>query len=246
MNALLPVAAAEWLKLRSIRSTWWFLGGSLAVMLLVASLEAQDLRAEAAAPASVEEAAAVLPAVVWAHFVLGAFGMLAITGEYATRGIVVTLTCTPSRTRLLLAKTAVVGGVVFAVGVVISVLGMAAGVLVLGDHADVDAARGAGRVFAIGAHLALIAVLALGLGTLIRRSAGTLTVLFVLMMIVPILLQAVAERLGVPSLDTLGNYLPGTAGERFIAGEPAYGLVLAAWAAAAIAAGARALRARDA
>ena len=32
-------AAAEWLKLRSVRSTWWFVGGAAAVMLLTTSIE---------------------------------------------------------------------------------------------------------------------------------------------------------------------------------------------------------------
>ena len=35
-------AAAEWLKLRSVRSTWWFVGGATAVMLLTTSLEVDE------------------------------------------------------------------------------------------------------------------------------------------------------------------------------------------------------------
>jgi hypothetical protein len=35
-------AAAEWLKLRSVRSTWWFVGGATAVMLLTTSFEVDD------------------------------------------------------------------------------------------------------------------------------------------------------------------------------------------------------------
>ena len=35
-------AAAEWLKLRSVRSTWWFVGGATAVMLLGTGLEVDD------------------------------------------------------------------------------------------------------------------------------------------------------------------------------------------------------------
>lgn len=245
MNATIPVKA-EWLKLRSVRSTWWFAGGALVTMTVVASLEADDLRARGGGPGSVEAASSAMTAVGWLHFILGSLGLLAITSEYATRSIMVTLACTPSRTRLLLAKTAVVGAAVFVAGVLIAALAVAGSTLVLGEYARFDIGRVAGQILGMGVDLALIAVLALGLGTLIRRSAGTLAVLFVLLMVLPSVLTQFAQSLQAPSLVTITQYLPAAAGDRLIAGEPAFGLVLAAWAAGAVAAGVWALRARDA
>jgi ABC-2 type transport system permease protein len=242
--------AAEWLKVRSLRSTWWFAGGALLLMLVVAALEAdgtaRDLRAAGADPGSVEAAAPAETAVAWVRLVLGSFGMLAMTSEYATRSIVVTLACTPSRTRLLLAKAAVVGAAVFAAGALIAALGVAAGAPLLGDFGDFAPGQIVTRVLAMAAHLGLIAALALGLGTLIRRSAGTLTVLFVLLLVVPQVLQQLARVLDAAFLATAAGYTPALAGDRLMSGEPAFGLVLAAWAAAAVAAGVWALRMRDA
>jgi ABC-2 type transport system permease protein len=250
VNALTPVAAAEWLKLRSVRSTWWFAGGAVILMLLVALSEANgtasDLRADGGAPGSVEAASPAMAAVAWLHLALGAFGILAMTSEYATQSITATLACTPARTRLLLAKTAVVGGAVFVAGLVLTALGVAAGAPLLGKYADFDAGQIAERILASGVDLALVAALALGLGTLIRRSAGALVVLFVLLTLIPNVLQELARVLHAGYLATAADFTPAPAGQRFMTGEPAYGLVLAAWAAGAVAAGGWALLKRDA
>lgn len=250
MTALTRTAAAEWLKLRSVRSTWWFAAGALVTMLLVTALNADstagELRAEGALPGSVEAASVAVTAMSWVHYILGALGMLTMTGEYATRAITVSLACTPARSRLLLAKAAVVGVAVLAAGVVLAALGVAVSTPLLREYGHFDAGQVAARILAMGVHLALIAVLALGLGTLIRRSAGTITVLFVLLALLPNLLQGLAEPLNAQFLGTVATHTPAFAGERFMTGEPAFGLVLAAWAAAAVAAGIWALRTRDA
>lgn len=89
-------------------------------------------------------------------------------------------------------------------------------------------------------------MLALGIGALIRRSAGTITALFVLLLVMPEGLQELSELLDAGFLSTVADHTPAPAGDRFMAGEPGFGLVLAAWAAGAVAAAMWALRARDA
>jgi ABC-2 type transport system permease protein len=250
MTAVGRTAAAEWLKLRTVRSTWWFAGGSLLLMLLVAGLEAdgiaRDLRAEGGEPGSVEAASTAVTGSAWVRLVLGSFGMLAITSEYAPRSIVVTLACTPSRARLLLAKATVVGTAVLAAGILMSGLAVAVSTPLLGDHGDFELGQVAWQVPAIGAQLALIAVLALGMGTLIRRSAGTITSLFVLILVLPEVLGQLAQVLELDFLVTVAGYTPGPAGNSLMAGDAGFGLVLAAWAAGAVAAAVWALRMRDA
>ncbi|MCA2227613.1 hypothetical protein [Nonomuraea aurantiaca] len=247
MNALARAAAAEWLKLRSVRSTWWFAGGALLTMLLVAALEAKDtavfLRKHGL---PVEPVSSVVEGLDWVQLIFGSLGMLAVTSEYATRSIMVTLACTPSRTRLVLAKVAVVGATTFLAGGLVSVLGVAASAPVLRRYWEFDAGQVTGRILAIAAYLALVAVLALGLGTLIRRSAGALTMLFALLYVLPIGLQGLATSLNAEFLNTLAAYTPMPVGERFIAGEAASGLVLTAWAAVVVAAGLWVMRERDA
>ncbi|GII96479.1 hypothetical protein [Sinosporangium siamense] len=247
MNALGRAARAEWQKLRSIRSTWWFGGGALLTMVLVAVMEAEDTASFLAREGRpVEPVSSVLEGVEWVQLIFGSFGMLAMTSEYATRSIVVTLACTPSRVRLLLAKTAVVGAAVFAAGGLVAALGTAASVPQLHSYGEFDAVQVAGRILVIAAYLALIAVLAVGLGTLIRRSAGTITLLFALVYILPFGLEGLARTLSAEFLTTVARYTPGPAGERFMAGEWAFGLVLGGWAVTAVSAGMWVMRKRDA
>ncbi|MFG1609255.1 hypothetical protein [Actinoplanes sp. NPDC049265] len=242
--------AAEWVKLRSVRSTWWFAAGALATMILVAASNADSdhggLVAKHAPPASVDAASEAIVAAGWLLVIVGALGMLVATSEYATRSIMVTLACTPSRSRLMLAKTAVVLLTVFAAGTVIAAIGVASSAPLLREFADVDAAQLFGRIVAIGAQLALTAVLSLGLGVLIRRTAGALTVLFVLLFIVPELFGVLADVFHVEVFNTLGGYLPNVAGDRFMHGEPLWGLVGAGWAAASVVGAIWVLRRRDA
>ena len=60
-----------------------------------------------------------------------------------------------------------------------------------------------------------------------------------------LILGLIAARLDAGWFESLGDYTPGPAGYRFIAGEWQWGLVLLAWAVAALTAGVLALRTRD-
>ena len=241
---------AEWVKLRTVRSTWWFAGGALVTMVLVAASNADSdrgaLRASGAPHGSVEAASEAITAAGWLLVIFGALGLLVATSEYATRSIMVTLACVPSRGRLMLAKTAVVLLSVFAAGTVIAAIGVASSAPLLREFADVDAAQLTGQIIAIGAQLALTAVLSLGLGVLVRRTAGALTILFVLLFIVPELLGLLADVLHADIFNTVANYLPNAAGDRFMHGEVLWGLVGVGWAAAAVLGAIWALRKRDA
>ena len=160
MNAVL----AEWHKLRSVRSTWWFLIGAGVLTLVVAGLAANDMRVSAVGP--IEVTAPAVETVAWTRFVLGSLAMLVITSEYATRTIVVTPACTPSRIRLVAAKTAPAFVAVTVAGVALGSLGTAVSVPVLGPSASPGPL--VARLLAIGVTLGLTALLALGLGILIR------------------------------------------------------------------------------
>ena len=162
---LASTAAAEWWKLRSLRSTGWFLGGATMIMLLMAMLESND-----GDPTTYQAVPVAMAAVSYfVQYILAAFAMLAITSEFATRSITVTLVCTPSRTRIMLAKTAVVGSVVLVAGVLVTGLGVVAGATRFDELGDLGVAQVV-AVLKIGSYLALLAVLALGIGTGGRRT----------------------------------------------------------------------------
>jgi ABC-type transport system involved in multi-copper enzyme maturation permease subunit len=238
---LASTVAAEWWKLRSLRSTRWFLGGAALLMLLMAVLESND-----GDPTTIQAVSVAMGAVnYFVQYILAAFAMLAITSEFATRSITVTLVCTPSRTRVMLAKTAVVGSIVLIAGVLVTGLGVVAGATRFDELGDLGAAEVV-AVLKIGSYLALIAVLALGIGTVVRRTAGGLAVLLVLLLILPEILSLVAERFVLDALSAAIQFTPTLAGSRFMGGEWEFGLVLLGWASAGVLVGIWALSTRDA
>src|SRR5262245_30719345 len=111
---------AEWLKMRSLRSTRWFLGGAAVIVLLMAFLESDD-----GDPTTLSAVPVVMSAVnYFVQYVLAALGILTITGEYASRSITATMACTPSRARILAAKALVVLGTVLVTGLLVTSLGV--------------------------------------------------------------------------------------------------------------------------
>lgn len=238
---LRDAVAAERIKLLTVRSTWWFAGGLAALMLLMAVLDDG-----AGDPASARSLTVGPTAVSYfGQYVVAAFGLLVITGELATRSITVTFAATPSRGRVMAAK-AVVGGVAgLVLGAAAAALGVGAAAARNGELSRVlgDAA---GQVAATAVYLGLLAVVSLGVGALVRRSAGALTCMVLLLLVVPELLHLAAERLNEPFLDTFAGWTPAQAGWQLMTGRWEYALVLAAWAIAAVAAGIGALRSRDA
>ncbi|MEU4482565.1 ABC transporter permease [Micromonospora sp. NPDC023966] len=246
--------AAEWTKLWSVRSTWWTL---LAAVLTMAAAAGQ--LAIYAVNANTDDDPTVNPGIVGVgevvtgaleltQYVVLALGLFAISSEYATGTIRTTLRCTPSRGRVLAAKAVVVGVVTFLSGLLVGAVGAAVARPVLGEWGRAPLGGTVGDVVASAAYLALVGVLALGLAAALRGAVLTLTVLFALLMIVPLSLQ----EPGITVLTRIADAFPGVAGNHFLAGdtEPypaAVGLlVLAGWAVAALALGRWALRRRDA
>ncbi|WP_046469415.1 ABC transporter permease [Allosalinactinospora lopnorensis] len=238
---LRDAVAAEWLKLATVRSTWWFAGGLLAILLAMAVLDDGDA-------ASMRSLTVGLAAVSYfGQYLIAAFGLLVITSELATRLITVTFAATPSRGRVMVAKAIVTAIAALVVGAIAASLGMGVAVAAVryGELGRV-AADIATQALATGIYLGLLAVVALGIGALVRRTAGALTVTVMLLLVVPELLRLASERFVAPFLNTLVGWTPAQAGWRLMTGEWEYALVLVAWAAAAVAVGAWALRGRDA
>jgi ABC-2 type transport system permease protein len=234
-------AAAEWLKLRSLRSTWWFLGGSALILLLLAAIEADD-----GDPATTQGLGLAMNGIgYFVQYILAGLAVLAITSEFATRSILVTLACTPARTRVMVAKTVVTAGLVGISGLLFSGLCVAVAAIRF-DELAVLTPRVLVDLLAIGGYLATIAVLSLGVGALVRRTAGALAVIVALLLLVPEVLGLIARRFDAAVLATIADLTPAPAGYRFMAGEGTAGIVLAGWALAGLLLGCWALRSRDA
>lgn len=257
------VIGAEWVKLRSVRSTWWCLAATLVLMmggsLVLGASRATDMMREGVTGAHFAASEPVVSATMFTQFTLIALAMLVITSEYASGGIRTTLQATPIRGLVLAAKALVVVPVMFAVAVVAGGLStvavyMALSADIFGDYAVLAPGEVAYSLVSMGLFFALVAVMTIGVGTAMRSAAGTLTVMFMLVLGFPLMLVMTGSPLaldislrmplfaGLALMDSTDNLTGGPM--PYGAGE---GLVwLLAWTAAALVAGYAVLRHRDA
>jgi ABC-type transport system involved in multi-copper enzyme maturation permease subunit len=206
------VLAAEWLKIRTVRSTYYVL---LAVLLMVAlgavlawaGVDGWDklTPARRAHFQATPMEQVILPAV---QFTLAVLGVLAITSEYATGMIGTSLTAMPGRRRLLAAKAAVAGSVALVAGLAAEFGLFFAGRLIVGDR-PIPGNTGplihqVPRVACLGLSVMVIALVGLGLGTVLRSTAGALTSIAALLFVLPVL----AHFLPAPWSDRVAAVLP--------------------------------------
>jgi len=198
--------ASEWTKIRSVRSTMWTLG-IMVVLLLGLDL----LVATAVSSHSMPEKQMFTPVLFGllpGCICVITLGALVVTSEYGTGMIRATMTACPARGRVLAAKALVFFLLAFVVTTVTCSLAA------LLNSALLDTIDSAGlaaessdwinATLGEGLFVALLGLLTLGVGTLLRHSAGTITAMLgaVLLPMVagPILMQ-------IPSLNTAGEKL---------------------------------------
>ncbi|WP_138906785.1 ABC transporter permease subunit [Streptomyces chryseus] len=240
--------AAEWSKLWSVKSTWWSLIGGGALMLLTAPIIGSTMANNKKNSAGVAVGEVAVNTVYVAQFALIALSMLVITAEYTSGSIRTTLQAVPRRGQLLLAKSLVAGVVSLLGGIALGLIGVGVSSMTLGDKAIFDSAEAFGSALRMGVYLALISSLTIGVAVAVRSAAGTLTIVFVGLTVMPVILQA--SDMG--PLVYLSERMPNSAGTIFMnAADKPYAagtafVILALWAVAVQAAGYQVLRKRDA
>jgi ABC-2 type transport system permease protein len=112
---------AEWTKLRTVSGTAWLLLAVIALTVAVSAAAAAAVNCPSGGCGQ-DPAKISLTGIDLSQAVVAILAVLAISGEYSTGMIRVTLTAMPRRTTVLAAKAAVVTGLVLAAGT-IAVLG---------------------------------------------------------------------------------------------------------------------------
>jgi ABC-2 type transport system permease protein len=243
---------AEWTKARTAAVTWWLLAGVIVATIAVGALAVLSARHGSAVGAAVgpdpDPVKTSLTGVYLGQLVGAVLGVLAISDEYGTGMIHVTLTAMPRRTVLLAAKAASSTGFMLTAGTV-AILGSAVlGRLLLPGYAITPALlrAAAGSVL----YLTLIALLGLGVAALVRDAGVAIGIVLGLLFLFPIVAHftdpAWQRHLEQIAPMTAGLAITNTAdlASQPIGPWPGLG-VLAAWAAAALLAGGAALRIRD-
>jgi len=241
---------AEWTKLRTVRSSWWALGLALGLTLLMTLFICSTVSTTGREPGDNGDDLLMLSVggVLFAQFAVVALAVVAITGEHATGTIRATFAANPRRYAVLGAKAAVVGGVVLAVGLAGSLLAFLGAQPILHDNGFV-AANGYGplslgdgdalrAVVGSAVFLALLSLLALGIGAMLRHTGAAIATVLALMFI-PLLASGLLPQ---SAQDTVQRISPMTAGACVMTTpgtgaplSPGAGIaVLAAWAGAAM------------
>jgi ABC-2 type transport system permease protein len=249
------VLHAEWIKFWSLRSTAYLLLATVATMVGLGTLSAWGLTSAMDDGHPVTEAMIhALPSggLTFAQLLIGALAVLFISAEYASGMIHATMTTVPARTPVLVAKALIVAAVSYMVGTGSALLTYAA-VQPLLRPDDLDFALTTegvtGSIARTGLYLALVALLALALGALLRNSAGGIVTLSALLLVLPTALSVISGDLAAE----IAEYLPSNAGNQLVAIEIAEdaltqlqgGLIMGAWALVPLLAAAVLLKRRD-
>jgi hypothetical protein len=228
------VIAMEWIRLRTLRSTWWCLIIAAVAMIglaiwLQSYVPGQWAHMSAADRASFDPAENSFAGLAVAELAVAVLGILAASGEYSSGMIRSTLVAVPRRGRVLAAKAAVTGLVTLVLGEVTALAAFLAGQAMLHDpapHATLGQ-PGVLRAVALGGlYLPLIALISLGIGTLVRRAAAGISIMVGLIFVLPIVLLALPVSLA----NSAARYLPVVIAENSLTAVKAVPLSLSPWA----------------
>ncbi len=251
------VLASEWIKVRSARSTYWAL---LIAAVLAVGLSALDAYLYTTLP---PRAGGHLPHLdpltlsfggfPTAQLGVGVLGVLAFTSEHATGLIRTTFTAEPRRWAVLAAKAAVLGAMALVTGEVLAFASFWLTQAILSSHhlgISLSHPGALGAVPAAGIYLAVVALLGLGFGVIIRHTGAAIAVLIALAYVIPTILSLLPS----PWDGRIGRFFPLTAAEQLVTLHPKTDmfspalsmLVILIWAAAALLAAAVVISRRDA
>ncbi|REE99630.1 ABC transporter permease subunit [Thermomonospora umbrina] len=210
------VLGSEWTKIRTVKSTFWTLLAGVVVSIGLSGLISLGFTSSydqlsAEDKAQFDTAAFSLVGLNFGMVAFGVLGVLVITGEYATGMIRTSLTAMPRRTEYLAAKALALTGLVLVVGLVVSFASFFLAQLVYATK-DLDGSLGDPGVLraVIGGavYLTLIALISLGVGMLLRHTAGAVTTVLGVLFVLPIIGSFLPGSWG----DNLAKVLPSNAG----------------------------------
>lgn len=205
------VLRSEAIKLTSVRSTWWTV---IALVVLGAGLTTALCwgNAEWLASSDADESPGsfITVGMALAQVCALVLGVLAVTSEYGTGMIRTTLAATPSRGRVLLAKSVLVAAVLMVVGTASALLGYVGGNWFLeregvGLALEGDVAR---SMYGSGLFLAGLGVLAVAVGFLVRHTAAAISIVLAQIFVVENLVMLIPGDVG----DWAAKVMPGNAG----------------------------------
>jgi ABC-2 type transport system permease protein len=234
---------SEWTKLRTVRSTGFSLLAMAVIAIGLMSLiawatmnrwprldpgERLDLSAHPL------EVILVRPVFV-SQLVVAVLGVMVISAEYTTGMIRSTLQAQPRRLTVLAAKIAVFAVLMLVVGELLSFAAFLVGRPIIAQHIPVSLGDpGVTRsVLGAGLYLALLGLFALAFGAILRHTAGAITAVLGIVLILSNLTSLLPDSWG----RHINAWMPTNAGQLIMQAKPSPDDLLSAWQGLAVFAG---------
>lgn len=254
--------AAEWTKIRSVRSTFWTIIAFIVVTIGFTALITWAIEANWNGPhAAARDANFVSDPVgsmlgvanFLGQLVIGVLGVLVISSEYSTGVIRSSLLAVPRRLHMLAAKALVFTMLLFVVAEIVTFCSFFIGTAIMHVHVPVSLSghNVTRAVIGIGLYLTVVGLFSLGIGGIIRHTAGaiatTLGTLFVLPIVGPLLPSSWGAHINAYLPVQAGSDIGSTSqsSSQLLSAWQGFG-VLCIWAAVTLAIAAFLLRKRDA
>ncbi|MBJ6645234.1 ABC transporter permease [Streptomyces sp. BSE7F] len=245
------VLRSEWHKLTTLRSTWICLGLTVVLTLGTGLLIAASYEG-GGGDDDIDTVFMVLLGMQFTYVVLGTLGVLTTAGEHSTGQIRATMTAVPGRLPVLWSKAAGLAGVGFLTVLTANFVTFPLAQIFLADTAHSASLTDPGVARALvtnAAGLALLGVLALALGSMLRSVPAGIGALIGLTMILPELLPLIPYDV----VDDAARHFPSKAVEALTHATPRPGmpspgtalLSMTLWTAGSLALAALLLRRRD-
>jgi ABC-type transport system involved in multi-copper enzyme maturation permease subunit len=216
----LRVLHSEWIKLRTLRSTFYTLLAAMVALIglgaLFSSFTASHWPSMGAHErATFDPSLTSLRGYFLAQLAVGVLGVLMISGEYATGMIRASLSAVPRRLPVLWAKSALYAVVVWALMTLSSLVAFLIGQSLMSSR-HIGASLGdpgvARVVLGVPLYLTVVGLLGVAIGALIRNTAGGIATVFGLLLVVPVL----AEALPSSWANHVNQWLPSNAGQSLL------------------------------
>src|SRR5580765_4985629 len=220
----LRVCLSEWTKLRSVRSTRWSLAAAVVFTIGIAALACAVVshhwpHMSAADRADFHPLEVNLAGVQLAQLAVGVLGVLVITAEYSTGMIRASMTAVPRRLPVLWAKAIVYGLVTLALTIPATLIAFVVGESIFkGRHINIAFSHPGVARAVIGAalYLTVVGLFGLGLGAIVRNTAGGIATFAGIMFVLPPLMNVLPTSWN----NAASPYLPLAAGQAIMSITP--------------------------
>ncbi|WP_007507798.1 MULTISPECIES: ABC transporter permease subunit [Pseudofrankia] len=186
------VIHSEWVKISTLRSTWYVLVATVIGMVGIGAIAAAVGAAHwgsmsAANRATFSAVDTSLTGVALAQMIISVLGVLLVTGEYSTGMIRSSLSAVPRRLKMLAAKLVVAGALSVAVSVAGGIVALLVGKALLGSHGALDGSDAVRSLLGSAFYLMSITVFAGAVGFIVRSTAGGIAAVLGLLLVLPVL-----------------------------------------------------------